>query len=314
MERKAGGARLALSSPLYNPNDAIVDIVFIHGLGGHRENTWTKYNVFWPQRILPEDVPKARIWSWGYDADLLHFWNKHSNNALKDHSSQLCSDLAGVRVEAPNRPILFVVHSLGGIVCENAMVQSTISADEHIKQIAACTKGIIFLGTPLEGSKKTKWAEIGHKFASLVGQAKNKDVVEAIKDSSRRLYDLRDKFGHILRSRAESKAGKIEVVCFYEEFDSPIGRIVTKESATILSYEAQSIPADHSEMCKFACKTEPGYERVSKVLKRWVDALEKPVPDTPTLGDIINMQINEVKGGNVSGKHNGNSTMTITYN
>jgi hypothetical protein len=104
---------VGLLGPLADPKDAVVEydhlpkplrnanmrssIVFIHGLTGHRENTWTKHNFFWPKAILPSDVPKARIWSWGYDADILHFWKKRSKPGLNGHSQQLCSDLAGVR-------------------------------------------------------------------------------------------------------------------------------------------------------------------------------------------------------------------------
>lgn len=42
-------------------DDAIVDIVFVHGLGGSRYGTWKKNGSLWPQTILAQDFPEARI-------------------------------------------------------------------------------------------------------------------------------------------------------------------------------------------------------------------------------------------------------------
>ena len=41
--------------------DVIVDIVFVHGLGGSRYGTWKKNGVLWPKSLLSEDFPRARI-------------------------------------------------------------------------------------------------------------------------------------------------------------------------------------------------------------------------------------------------------------
>ena len=53
-------------SVLYPPadtgdDDAIVDIVFVHGLGESRYGTWKKNGSLWPQTILAQDFPGARI-------------------------------------------------------------------------------------------------------------------------------------------------------------------------------------------------------------------------------------------------------------
>lgn len=64
----------------------------VHGLNGHRENTWTVSDVNWLRDLLPSDIPNARIMSWGYDA------NTHSNSQISaqylyDHAKTLISDL-----------------------------------------------------------------------------------------------------------------------------------------------------------------------------------------------------------------------------
>ena len=112
-------------------------IVAIHGLDGKREKTWTaKNNVNWLQDLLPTDIPQARIFSWDYEA------NPHNNSPIKgytiyDHGRNLVSDLCGEREmtevrkeyvcmihklsdeQTRRRPIIFVAHSLGGVVVKS---------------------------------------------------------------------------------------------------------------------------------------------------------------------------------------------------
>ena len=49
------------------------DIMFVHGLNGHWSRTWTydKNGTFWPKDLLPQQVPSARIFSYGYPSQLI---------------------------------------------------------------------------------------------------------------------------------------------------------------------------------------------------------------------------------------------------
>jgi hypothetical protein len=75
----------------------VVDIVAIHGLNGHREKTWTAENdTNWLRHLLPDDAPRARILSWGYDANT-HAASGTSSLLLYDHARTLVSDLCRKR-------------------------------------------------------------------------------------------------------------------------------------------------------------------------------------------------------------------------
>lgn len=70
----------------------ICSIVAVHGLNGHREETWTVNGVNWLRDLLPKDIPNARIFSWGYDANT-HSTSPISAQYLYDHATTLISDL-----------------------------------------------------------------------------------------------------------------------------------------------------------------------------------------------------------------------------
>ncbi len=70
----------------------IRSIVAVHGLNGHREKTWTANNVNWLRDFLPPDIPNARIFSWGYNANT-HSTSTISAPYLYDHAKTLVSDL-----------------------------------------------------------------------------------------------------------------------------------------------------------------------------------------------------------------------------
>ena len=123
---------------------ATVDICFVHGLTGDRDRTWTANSQKqpWPRTMLPPELPNARILTYGYDA---YFMSEgvSSGNRLSDHARNLITELTTNRSrDAQNRPIIFVVHSLGGLIIKKGLLLSQDNRDDHLKSIFKCTKGI----------------------------------------------------------------------------------------------------------------------------------------------------------------------------
>ena len=74
-------------------------IVAIHGLGGDATKTWThpQNGAYWLKDFLPADVPGARIFTFGYNANVV-FGNSTAN--IRDHAKELLSSLIDERVGA----------------------------------------------------------------------------------------------------------------------------------------------------------------------------------------------------------------------
>jgi hypothetical protein len=72
-----------------------------------------------------------------------------------------------------HRRIIFVVHSLGGLVTERALQGSETNAEKHLRQIEDAALGIVFLGTPHAGSDLAPFAKAVGKLLSLAGKRVN---------------------------------------------------------------------------------------------------------------------------------------------
>ena len=80
-----------------------------------------QYDVtYWPTELLAPDLPTARIFTYGYDSRVSHFFNgPASQNTITDNGRALLSSIASQRRDCLGRPLLFIVHSLGGIVVKS---------------------------------------------------------------------------------------------------------------------------------------------------------------------------------------------------
>jgi hypothetical protein len=78
-----------------------LSIVVIHGLDGHREKSWTSKNgTMWLRDLLPEDIPNARILTYGFDADTRSFTQTSTHNIFR-HAEAFVVNLALERRENP---------------------------------------------------------------------------------------------------------------------------------------------------------------------------------------------------------------------
>jgi hypothetical protein len=71
--------------------------------------------LFWPADLLPSDCPNSRILMFGYDSKITKYGTGAINkNSLLAHGKDLLFSLC--RERRLERPVIFVAHSLGGII------------------------------------------------------------------------------------------------------------------------------------------------------------------------------------------------------
>jgi protein SERAC1 len=262
---------------LHDCPDATVDICFVHGLTGNRDSTWTAYgqSTPWPKTLLPPKLTRARILTYGYDAYIVRK-SVASSNRLIDHATNLLHDLTTDRAScnASSRPLIFVAHSLGGLVCKMAILRSRSNPQAHLRGIFDCTKGIIFMGTPHRGAWMADWAEIPVSALGL-GKSTNITLLDVLQRDNQLLESIQVDFSGMIREL--QKGGRsLEVTCFFEELPLPVfGKVVSKESATFEGHDPITIHANHRDMVKFASAEENGFKRLLGELVRWESQVGK---------------------------------------
>jgi hypothetical protein len=273
-----------VSSPLEFPDgvevlhdcpNATIDICFVHGLTGDRITTWTAQGQSdpWPKTLLPSKLSTARILTYGYDAYVVR-GSVAGSNRLIDHAANLLNDLTTDRdlYNAASRPIIFVAHSLGGLVCKKAILRSRNNPDAHLRNIFDCTKGVIFMGTPHKGSWMADWAKIPASALGLV-KSTNKSLLEILRTDDQLLEAIQVDFWSMIRELREG-GRRLEVTCFFEELPlRVVGKVVSKDSATLEGYNPVSIHANHCDMVRFSSVNNNGFKRLLGELVRWVSEL-----------------------------------------
>jgi protein SERAC1 len=73
--------------------------VFVHGLRGHRIDTWKKDTVCWPRDLLSKEkwMSHVRILTFGYDGNVVTVGGRASMNTLFEHSINLLNELSRER-------------------------------------------------------------------------------------------------------------------------------------------------------------------------------------------------------------------------
>ena len=196
-----------------------VDIVFIHGLGGDGRKTWThsKSEEFWPD-FLAKDIPNARIMSYSYDPKLLSVRRPASTSKFDNHARTFIELLAIKRIkeDATTRKVVFVAHSLGGLLVAQALRMSdNEKRDPRIKQIVSCTIGLLLFGVPFGGSDLAGPAKI---FSSLLGLLRvrtvNKKTLGLLVGELHFREDLREFLINLIRKRRK----EMGTLCVTEEY------------------------------------------------------------------------------------------------
>lgn len=176
-----------------------------------------------------------------------------------------------------DRPIIFVCHSLGGLVVKRTLIHCrnvTNEKIEHLRSVFVSTYGILFLGTPHNGSDMAKWGSLLQNICSAVLPKKimesSSQLVRALQTDNETLQNINSLFAEILP--------RYHIYFFHETRSTDVKgtrQLIVDESSAapyIEGVERMGIEADHSSMCKFDDENAPGYEAVAEALLRYSEA------------------------------------------
>ncbi|RPA98708.1 hypothetical protein L873DRAFT_1006442 [Choiromyces venosus 120613-1] len=267
--------------------DPNVDIVAVHGLKGDVYRTWTakatepgEKDVFWLKDLLPEEVPNARILAYGYDADPSKMFESISTNRIHHHATTLVSELHFYRRKEneKRRPIIFVCHSLGGIIVKRALIYSAncnLSHNIMLRSIKVSTYGILFLGTPHMGADLARWGKMAEMLVRMVSSKSwvdsNSALITALEKNSETLQNITEGFLGISRD--------FRLFFFWEELKTAIPGMGPNLIVEYASAVPEALPdagraaihATHSEMCKFRDTETPGWNVLAGCLCDFVE-------------------------------------------
>ncbi|KAM7279718.1 hypothetical protein ACFE04_006852 [Oxalis oulophora] len=258
-----------------------VDVVFIHGLRGGPYKTWRiaedktstksglvekidqeagKTGTFWPGEWLSADFPKARLFTLKYKTNLTQ-WSGASL-PLQEVSSMLLAKLVAAGIG--DRPVVFVTHSMGGLVVKQMLYQAKKQNNENFLKN---TVGIVFYSCPHFGSKL---ADMPWRMGLVLRPAPS---IGELRSGSPRLVELNDFIRHL------HKKGKLDVLSFCETKLTPIVEgyggwafrmeIVPLESAYPGFGELVVLEStDHINSCKPLSKNDPSYTETLDFLRK----------------------------------------------
>ena len=167
-------------------------------------------------------------------------------------------------------PILFVAHSMGGLVVKKAFILG--QHDEHYKELIRAISGMVFLSTPHRGSNL---AEVLNRILSAcIFAFSPKQYISELNLNSPTLQEINEQFRNL--------APTLSIVSFFETLKTVIGPsqvMVCQKDSSILGYPGEiskPLDADHHDVCKYTSQQDPNYISVRSILKYLVGKHRSP--------------------------------------
>jgi hypothetical protein len=257
-----------------------VDIVFVPGLGADPVRSWksntSDFNWMSDKDGIVRDFPKSRILLYQYESA----WKGplKVKQYMGNLGMTLLHGLKIKREKCPRRPIVFIGHSMGGLVIAKAITILDTRRD-LFPAMFECVAGCVFFGTPFGGTA----AATAGSYIALIGEKFDKafqsKLLEMMKTGDESLKELKGEFVRLAMKLSQ----KIELFCFWEErptdfaklaglpsfFKVPkeIEQFVTRDSATLTGVDDMGLACIHRDLVKFDGPKDQKYQLTRNPLK-----------------------------------------------
>jgi hypothetical protein len=256
----------------------------------------TKEEVFWPRDLLCKTFPRARILSYGYETDVNSLcWL--AERTLYHHASHLLNDLGESRESCSDRPLLFVAHSLGGLLVKSALIFASDDVNSHLtaeRQIYLSTFGIVSFDSPHIFTGKTPGKL---SLSDIIGQLCGLSE-QTMTSNDPRTLPFEDAYSPSWRRDIETLRDRLQV---YKSIAVEIPELFCYSSdlAARPSISARDIAvppkrlmgcvhplsddlpiqADHSSICKFTTVANRDYAKLCNTIRQFLDESKTSLPE-----------------------------------
>ncbi|KAM4060463.1 ankyrin repeats (3 copies) domain-containing protein [Hirsutella rhossiliensis] len=271
-----------------------IDIVLVPGLGANPQTSWespkTKFS--WPTDAngLISDFPAARILLHMYESA----WIGHRkvNQSIINAAGSLLQGLDSHSPKnTPRRPIVFIGHSMGGLVIAKAVTLMETQREQYPNMLEAVA-GAAFFGAPFRGANAALWAGVYCKLGNSMGKDYKPQLLSLMDPQSGELNELRNDFKRL----AARLQPPISLCCFWEQHPTdyaqfvgladPFGlvkslmpqtvnvEVVTQHSATLDGAHWEiGLACDHRGLVKFDGPKDMNWnQRVRDPLRKMINA------------------------------------------
>ncbi|EMT73423.1 Protein SERAC1 [Fusarium odoratissimum] len=258
-------------------------------------------SVFWPADLLPQTCKKARILTFGYDTKITKFASGPTNtNSIFSHGKDFLFSLG--RENVRDRPMIFVAHSLGGILVKEMLALSSTSSTPSLKGIIESTAAVVFLGTPHRGSPEL--SAIGEWARSMLSSLKFQTTSTILDTLGLKTTDLERAHEAFCRLWYQYD---FRVKTFQESFGltgidlGVLGNKVVPHESSLIGdprEHAETLQANHKEMSRFSSDQDPNYIKVAGEIKAFYTAIDNAhsrIQFPAEATQILNMQAGKNK-------------------
>ncbi|KAJ3537607.1 hypothetical protein NM208_g4450 [Fusarium decemcellulare] len=229
----------------YTPHPHTVDIVAVHGLKGKARGTWRDRasGMIWLEDFLPRVMPDARIMTFGYDSSLMM---SHSKATIEDFARDLLNRLWMLRRTS------------------EALV---LAHEDNLRygDIVKSTTGIVFMGTPHQGSNIADWTSFLTNSIQIVSGNRivRNDLLKDLRTHSSTLLEISKSF--------LPRSSNLAIMSFVEtQVEPPLTVLVVPKESSQLGLPTEMVfPVNthHRNICRYPSAQDQTYLLVEASLQ-----------------------------------------------